>query len=257
MNIYVCIKQVPDTTTRIRLRDDGDGIDESDIKWIISPHDELAIEEALQVRERTPESTVTALTAGPARADDALRMALAMGVDRAVRLDLPGDADPAMNAKALAAAIGKVGPADIVFTGKEAIDDGAAQVGHLLAFHLGLPAVTAVNRVEYGDGKILCRRDAGGGNLETIEAPLPAVVAAQVGLNQPRYATAFNIIKARKKPIDTMAMTDLGVSESDRKTRLIHFHLPPPKQPCRFIDGPPADQARELIRVLREEIKAI
>ena len=114
MNIFVCIRQVPDTTTRIKLREDGNGIDEADIQWIISPHDELAIEEALQLRDRQPGSTVTVLSAGPERVTESLRMALAMGADSAVRLDLPGDADSATNARALAAAIGKLGQADVV-----------------------------------------------------------------------------------------------------------------------------------------------
>lgn len=257
MNIFVCIKQVPDTTTRIKLREDGNGIDEADIQWIISPHDELAIEEALRLREQQTGSNVSVLSAGPERVTDSLRMALAMGADSAVRLDLPSDADSGMNARALAAAIGKLGPVDIVFTGKEAIDDGAAAVGPLLAVFLDLPSVTVVNGIDYGDGAITCRRDVGGGNIEVIETPLPAVVAAQVGLNEPRYATALNIIKAKKKPIDTLSADELGVTGADRKTRLKNFELPPPKQSCRIIEGTPADQARELIRVLAEDIQVI
>ena len=257
MNIFVCIKQVPDTTTRIKLRDDRNGIDEADIQWIISPHDELAIEEALRLREQQRDSTITVLSAGPERVTDSLRMALAMGADKAVRLDLPGEADSSMNARALAAAIGKLGQADIVFTGKEAIDDGAAAVGQALAVFLDMPCVTVVNGINYGDGAITCRRDVGGGCIEVIETPLPAVVAAQVGLNEPRYATALNIIKAKKKPIDILTAEELGVTEANRKTRLKNFELPPPKKPCRIIEGTPADQAKELVRVLAEEIQAI
>ncbi|MDP6082882.1 MAG: electron transfer flavoprotein subunit beta/FixA family protein [Verrucomicrobiota bacterium] len=257
MNIFVCIKQVPDTTTRIKLRGDGNGIDEADIQWIISPHDELAIEEALRLREQEPESIITVLSAGPERVTDSLRMALAMGVDSAVQVDLPGDADSAMNARALAAVIGRLGQTDIILTGKEAVDDGAAAVGPMLAVFLGLPCVTVVNGIDYGDGAITCRRDVGGGNIEVIETPLPAVVAAQVGLNEPRYATALNIIKAKKKPIDTLSADELGITEADRKMRLKNFELPPPKQPCRLIEGATAEQANELIRVLAEEIQAI
>ena len=257
MNIFVCIKQVPDTTTRIKLRDDRNGIDESDIQWIISPHDELAIEEALRLREQQPDSIVTVLSAGPERVSDSLRMALAMGADSAVQVELPGDGDSTMNASALAAAIRRLGPADIVFTGKEAIDDGAAAVGQALAVFLDMPCVTVVNGIDYGDGAITCRRDVGGGSIEVIESPLPVVVAAQVGLNEPRYATALNIIRAKKKPVDTLTADELGVTEANRKTRLKNFELPPPKQPCRIIEGAPADQAKELIRVLAEEIQAI
>ena len=257
MNIFACIKQVPDTTTRIKLRDDRNGIDESDIQWIISPHDELAIEEALRLREQQPDSTVTVLSAGPERVSDSLRMALAMGADSAVQVDLPGDGDSTMNASALAAAIRRLGPADIVFIGKEAIDDGAAAVGQAVAVFLDMPCVTVVNGIDYGDGVITCRRDVGGGSIEVIETPLPAVVAAQVGLNEPRYATALNIIRAKKKSVDTLTADELGVTEANRKTRLKNFELPPPKQPCRIIEGATADQARELIRVLAEDIQVI
>jgi len=257
MNIFVCIRQVPDTTTRIKLREDGNGIDETDIQWIISPHDELAIEEALQLRDRQPGSTVTVLSAGPERITDSLRMALAMGADSAVRLDLSGDADSAMNAQAISAAIGKLGPADVVFVGKEAIDDGAGAVGTMLAVKLGFSCINVVNGIEYGEGSVTCRRDVGGGNIEIIEAELPAVISAQVGLNEPRYATALNIIKAKKKPIETLSADDLGITESSRKTLLKNFDLPPPKQPCRLIGGSPAEQATELVRVLAEDIQAI
>ena len=144
-----------------------------------------------------------------------------------------------------------------MFVGKEAIDDGAGAVGTMLAVKLGLPCVNVVNGIEYGDGSVTCRRDVGGGNIEIIETPLPAVISAQVGLNEPRYATALNIIKAKKKPIDTMTAEELGVTDADRKTRLRNFELPPPKQPCRIIEGSPAEQANELIRVLAEDVQAI
>ena len=110
-----------------------------------------------------------------------------------------------------------------------------------------------VNGIEYCDGSVTCRRDVGG-NIEIIETPLPAVISAQVGLNEPRYATALNIIKAKKKPIDTMTAEELGVTDADRKTRLRNFELPPPKQPCRIIEGSPAEQANELIRLLAETL---
>ncbi|MED5454183.1 MAG: electron transfer flavoprotein subunit beta/FixA family protein [Verrucomicrobiota bacterium] len=257
MNIFVCIKQVPDTTTQIKLREDGNGIDEQDIQWIISPHDELAVEEAIRLREKKENSTVTVLSAGPERATDALRMALAMGADSAVRLDLPDNADSVMNARALTAAINKIGPADIVFTGKEAIDDGASAVGSMMAVFLNIPCLTVVNKIDYSEDSIVCQRDIGGGNIEIIETQLPAIVSAQVGLNEPRYATALNIIKAKKKPIETISADELGITENNRKTKLTCFELPPPKQPCRIIEGSATEQANELIRILAEEIQAI
>ena len=120
-----------------------------------------------------------------------------------------------------------------------------------------MPCGTGVNSINYGDGASTGRRDGGGGSIEVIEAPLPAVVAAQVGLNEARYATALNIIKAKKKPIEILTAEELGVTEANRKTRLKNFELPPLKKPCRIIEGAPADQAKELVRVLAEEIQAI
>ena len=257
MDIYVCIKQVPDTTTRIKLQENGGWIDTMDVQWIISPCDEIAIEEALQLRDKHSGSTVTALSAGPARVADSLRMALAMGVDSGVHLDLFEQADSFLTARVLAAGVKHLGRPDIIFTGKEAIDDGAAQVSQLLAEFLDLPCVTVVQEIIYEEGQAVCNRSMGGGSREIIETRLPAVLAGQIGLNQPRYATALNIIKAKKKAIKTLTPDELGVTDLECKTRLKNFELPPPKAPCRLIAGEPREQASEIIRILREELKVI
>lgn len=257
MNIYVCIKQVPDTETRIKLNADSSGIDSAGIKWIMSPYDEFAVEEALRLKEKNAGSTVTVLSAGPARVTDSLRTALAMGADNGIHIEIPETADNNLSAKALAGALKKEGKVDIVFMGKEAIDDGSAQVTQLTAEYLGVPCVTVVLNVEYGATSIKCKREIEGGAFEMVETQLPAMVAAQKGMNEPRYASLPNIMKAKKKEIKALKMADAGVSESDQKIRYKNFQLPPPKQAGKKIAGEPAAQAKELVRLLHEEAKVV
>ncbi|MEN9723018.1 MAG: hypothetical protein RJB38_1004 [Pseudomonadota bacterium] len=257
MNIYVCIKQVPDTETKIKLNTDSSGIDTTGIKWIMSPYDEFAVEEALRLREKNPGSTVTVVSAGPLRVVETLRTALAMGADNAIHIDSPESADSYRVAKAIAAALKKEPQIDIVFAGKEAIDDGAAQVSQLVAEGLGIPYVTVVLNAEYSAGSVKCRREVEGGAIEVVTTPLPALIAAQKGLNEPRYASLPNIMKAKKKEVKVLKEADLGVSDADQKIRYKNFQLPPPKQAGKKIAGDPATQAKELARLLREEAKVI
>ncbi|HTL13005.1 MAG TPA: electron transfer flavoprotein subunit beta/FixA family protein, partial [Bdellovibrionota bacterium] len=163
MNIFVCIKQVPDTETKIKVNGDKSWIDTTGIKWIMSPYDEFAVEEGLRLRDKNPGSSVTVVSAGPARVVDTLRTALAMGADNAVHVDVPETSDSNLVAKALAGALKKESKVDVIFTGKEAIDDGAAQVSQLLGADLGLPVVTVVLGIEYQGGKVRCRREVEGG----------------------------------------------------------------------------------------------
>jgi electron transfer flavoprotein beta subunit len=257
MNIYVCIKQVPDTETKIKLSADNASIDATGVKWILSPYDEFAVEEALRLREKNPGSTVTVLSAGPARVVETIRTALAMGADNGIHVELPEDADNWMAALALAGALKKEAKIDILFTGKEAIDDGASQVSQWVAEHLGLPVVTVALSVEYGATSLKCKREIEGGAFEIIETSLPAVIAAQKGMNEPRYASLPNIMKAKKKEVKAYKMADVGVSETDRKVRYKNYQLPPPKQAGKKLSGDPATQAKELVRLLHEEAKVV
>jgi electron transfer flavoprotein beta subunit len=257
MNIYVCIKQVPDTETKIKLAADSNGIDMTGIKWIMSPYDEFAVEEALRLREKNPGSTVTVVSAGPVRVVDTLRTALAMGADNAIHVDAPEGADNFRSAKALAAALKREPKVDLVFTGKEAIDDGAAQVSQLVAEFMEIPYVTVVLNAEYGAGSVKCKREVEGGAFEIVTTPLPALIAAQKGMNEPRYASLPNIMKAKKKEVKVLEESELGIGDSDQKIRYKNFQLPPPKQAGKKISGEPAAQARELARLLHEEAKVI
>lgn len=257
MNIYVCIKQVPDTETKLKLNADQTGIDTTGIKWIMSPYDEFAIEEALRLKEKNAGSTVTVLSAGPVRVIETMRTALAMGADSGIHVEVAETADNNLTAKALAGALKKEAQVDLIFTGKEAIDDGAAQVSQLVAEYFGIPYITVVLNIEYAGNTVKCKREIEGGSFEIIEASLPLLIAAQKGLNEPRYASLPNIMKAKKKEVKMLKMADVGVSESDQKIRFKNLQLPPPKQAGKKITGDPAAQAKELVRLLHEEAKVV
>jgi electron transfer flavoprotein beta subunit len=257
MNIYLCIKQVPDTETKIKLNADQSGVDLAGTKWIMSPYDEFATEEALRLREKNPGSTVTVISAGPARVVETLRTALAMGADSAIHLDIPETADNNLVAKSIAGALKKEPKVDIIFSGKEAIDDGSAQVSQLVAEYLDISAVTVVLNVEYSSDKVKCKREIEGGAFELVEAPLPVLIAAQKGLNEPRYASLPNIMKAKKKEVKVLKMSDVGTTDSDQKIKYKNFQLPPPKQAGKKLAGTPEAQAKELVRLLHEEAKVV
>ncbi|MCM0604728.1 MAG: electron transfer flavoprotein subunit beta/FixA family protein [Xanthomonadaceae bacterium] len=257
MNIYVCIKQVPDTETKIKLSPDSTGIDTTGIKWIVSPYDEFAIEEALRLKEKNAGSLVTVIAAGPARVVEALRTALAMGADNAIHVEIAETADNFFTAKSLAAALKKEAKVDIVYFGKEAIDDGAGQTAQLTAALMDLPCVTVALNVEYSADKIKAKREVEGGAFEMIEATLPVVIAAQKGMNEPRYASLPNIMKAKKKEVKAYKESDLGVSSADQKIKLKNFQLPPPKQPGKKVEGDAATAAKALVQLLHTEAKVI
>jgi electron transfer flavoprotein beta subunit len=256
MKIFVCVKQVPDTETKIKIAADGKSIDTAGIKWILCPYDEFAVEEAIRFKEKNTGATVTVLTAGPDRAVEALRTALAMGCDEAVHVTVPESADSYLAAKALARAVEKSGPAHIIFTGKQAIDDDAAQVHQAMAEFLNLPAVTVVLRAQYGT-TIQAEREVEGGAIEKYEVPTPCVIAAQKGMNEPRYASLPNIMKAKKKEVKKLTLSDLDISDTQGKISYSQMTLPPERGSCKMIQGDPATVAKELVKALHEDAKVI
>ncbi|MBM4313379.1 MAG: electron transfer flavoprotein subunit beta/FixA family protein, partial [Deltaproteobacteria bacterium] len=235
MNIVACVKQVPDTEAQIRVKPDGSGIEEGGIKWVMNPYDEFGVEEALRLKEKTG-GEMTVVSVGPARAMETIRTALAMGADKGIHISDPilDKADAFHTATALAAAIKEI-PYDIVFCGQRAIDDDSAQVGAILAELLGIPQVTVVTRFELNDGKIKVIRPIEGAQL-LIECPLPALVTAQKGLNEPRYASLPGIMKAKKKPVDVKDAAALGIS-AESKARVAKFIPPPARAAGRIICG--------------------
>jgi electron transfer flavoprotein beta subunit len=259
MKIIVCVKQVPDTEARIRISPEGAGILEADLNWIVSPYDEFAIEEALRIKEAKG-GEVVLVSMGPDRAQSALRSGLAMGADSAVHLKDPAfDAtDTLGTARALAAAIKTLAPFDLVLAGQQGVGGDHSQIPGLLAEMLDLPQVTMAVKVELGDGKAVVTRETEGAH-ETWETALPAVISAQKGLNEPRYASLKGIMAAKKKPTDVKDAAALGLSAADLapRTRVVALELPPARPPIRMIEGDPDVQAKELLRLLHEEAKVI
>lgn len=260
MKIVVCVKQVPDTETRVRIAASGDAVSEAEVaSWIVSPYDEFAIEEALRVKE-TKGGEVVAVTAGPERAQAALRTALAMGADSAVHVKDAAleAADTLGTARALAAAVKTLAPFDLVLCGQQGVGGDNSQVPGMVAELLDLPQVTVAVKIEIGEGKATVEREIEGGR-ETWETPLPAVVSAQKGLNEPRYASLKGIMAAKKKPLQVLDLAGLGLDAGAvaPKVEVTALELPPSRPPVRMIEGDPAAQAKELIRLLHEEAKVI
>ncbi len=259
MNCIVCMASVPDTASVIKIGGDGKGIDESAIKWIVSPYDEYALEEALQITEAKG-GEVTVVTYGPDHAEAALRDCLARGAHQAVHV-LGGEAtlgDSLTIAKVLAAAI-KDRAYDLVLCGIKGVGTDCAQVGQMLAELLDLPHVASITELEVGDGSLTAGRDVEGGR-EKVESPLPALVTCQKGLNEPRYAALKGIMAAKKKPVEKVEVASLGVDESAGGFyRVEKFELPPEKAAGTIIQGEDdaAAAAAELVKLLREEAKAI
>ena len=259
MNCIVCMASVPDTASVIKVGGDGKGIDEAGIKWIVSPYDEYALEEALQITEAKG-GEVTVVTYGPDSAEAALRDCLARGAHQAVHV-LGGEAtlgDSFTIAKVLAAAL-KDREYDLVLCGFKGVGTDCGQVGQMLAELLDLPHVANVTELEVGDGSLAAGRDVEGGK-EKVESPLPALVTCQKGLNEPRYAALKGIMAAKKKPVDKVEVASLGIDEtSGGFYKVEKLELPPAKAAGTIIQGEDdaAAAAAELVKLLREEAKAI
>jgi electron transfer flavoprotein beta subunit len=258
MKIAVCLKQVPDTETRIRIGPDGKGIVESDVNWIVSPYDEFAIEEALRIKEAKG-GEVVLVSLGPDRAQSALRNGLAMGADSALHLKDPlfDQTDTLGTAWALATALKPMAP-DLVLMGQQGVGGDNAQVPGLVAEILDLPQVTMAVKIEVQDGKATIEREIEGAH-ETWDVTLPAVVSAQKGLNEPRYASLKGIMAAKKKLISTKGAADLGLTAEQLapKTRVVALELPPSRSAVKMIEGDADTQVKELLRLLHEEAKVI
>jgi electron transfer flavoprotein beta subunit len=261
MNIFVCVKQVPDTETKVKPNGDGTYIETNGIKWILNPYDEFAVEQALLVKQANSGSTVTVVRVGGVKDTEALRTALAMGADDAILVEADDNLDSYMTAKALKGAIEKSGKtADLIFTGKQAIDDDCLQVPQLLAQMLNIPSVSVVVGYE-GEGKVTLKREVEGGALEVYEVESPVLIACNKGLNTPRYASLPGIMKAKRKPLAQHSLADVGVSDADRRVVYSDFQLPPEKPPGKKFDamdeGAQAGVVKEVVQLLRNEAKVI
>jgi electron transfer flavoprotein beta subunit len=260
VEIVVLLKQVPATESMITIAEDGVSINTADLKWVISPYDEFAVEEALRIKEAQG-GKVTILTVGPDKATEAIRTALAMGADEGILINDPAAqaCDGLGIAKILAAAL-KSMPYDLIIAGQRAVDDDNFLVGTAVAEFLGIPNISIINHQEISDGKIRCRRTVEGG-IVVLESNLPALLTTQRGLNEPRYASLPGIMKAKKKPLATKSLADIGLAETDlgeSKTKIISMQKPPERGGGRVIDGETAaEKAATLVKLLAEEAKVI
>jgi len=259
MKILVAIKQVPDTATQVKITGDARSIETAGITWIVSPYDEFAVEEALRIKEKRGQGEVVAVTLGPDRAKEALRSCLAMGADRAIHVNDPafGEADTLMTARALAAVVKQEQPG-LVLVGRQAIDDDMGAVGAQLAEVLGWPcAYWIMEETVDADAKTVKAARQVEGGLEVFDVPLPAVLAAQKGLNEPRYPTLKGIMGAKKKEIKDVKAGDLGLAAEAPQLSITKLEALPPRPPGRVIEGDVATAVKELVRSLREDAKAI
>ncbi|NEU29834.1 electron transfer flavoprotein subunit beta/FixA family protein [bacterium LRH843] len=256
MNIFVIMKRTFDTEEKISIRNGQ--IDESGAEFIINPYDEYALEEAIVLRDEHG-GEVTVVTVGEEEAEKELRMALAMGADKAVRIESEDiDEQDQYTTATLLAAYLKEQTVDIILGGNVAIDGGSGQVAPRVAELLQLPQVTTITKINVTGKKAIIVRDVEG-DEETVEVSLPLLVTAQQGLNEPRYPSLPGIMKAKKKPLHTLDLDDLDVKEEDvlAKTSTIDIFLPPEKQAGKILTGDPKEQVKQLVSLLKSEAKVI
>lgn len=249
MKILVSVKRVVDFNVKVRVKSDGSGVDLANVKMSMNPFDEIAVEEAVRLKEKGVATEIVAISCGVAGCQETLRTALALGVDRAILVETNVELQPLAVAKLLAAVVTRESP-QLVILGKQAIDDDASQVGQMLAALLDWPQATFASKLDINGAHAIVKREVDGG-LETIEMELPAVVTVDLRLNEPRYATLPNIMKAKKKQMDVTTPEALGV---DVAPRLSTLKVVEPKK--RTGGGKVADVA-ELVDKLRNEAKVI
>ena len=249
MKVLVPVKRVIDYNVKVRVKADQSGVELANVKMSMNPFDEIAVEEAIRMREAGKAEEVIAVSIGPQQAQETIRTALAMGADRGIHVVHDGELEPLAVAKMLKAIVDKEQPG-IVILGKQAIDDDCNQTGQMLSALLGWSQATFASKIEVGDGALTVTREVDGG-LETISVKTPAIVTTDLRLNEPRYASLPNIMKAKKKPIDPTTPADLGVDPTPRLTTL--KVVEPPKRQC----GVKVADVAELVSKLKNEAKVI
>ena len=249
MKALVAVKRVVDYNVKVRVKSDNTGVDIANVKMSMNPFDEIAVEEAVRLKEKGIVTEVIAVSCGPTQAQETLRTAMAIGADRGILVESAEELQPLAVAKLLKAVQDKE-QAELIILGKQAIDDDSNQVGQMLAALLDLPQATFASKVEVTDGKASVTREVDGG-LETLSISLPAVVTTDLRLNEPRYVTLPNIMKAKKKPIDTMKPEDLGVDVTSRlKTLKV-------AEPAKRSAGIIVPDVTTLVDKLKNEAKVI
>jgi electron transfer flavoprotein beta subunit len=257
VNIFVCVKQVPDTETKIQIKDDKTGIKEDSIKWVMNPYDEFAVEEAIKLKNDLGAEKVFAVTLGPQkRVQDSLRVALAMGCDEGVVIDSEESMDSLTTAKAIKTAIEKTGDFKLVLTGKSAIDDNSQAFTQQLAALLNVPHAQAVSKIDVDGSSLEVQREAESGSKEVYKIDGACVIGATKGLNTPRYPSLPGIMKAKKKPVHTHSLSDLGI-ETTSKVQYVEYKPPAEKPETKILNGEVDKQVTELVDLLKNEAKVL
>jgi len=249
MKVLVPVKRVVDYNVKVRVKSDQSAVDIANVKMSMNPFDEIAVEEAIRLKEKGAATEVVAVSCGVAQCQETLRTAMAIGADRSVLVQTDAELQPLAVAKLLKALADKESP-DLIILGKQAIDDDANQTGQMLAALLGWPQATFASKVEIADGRALVTREVDGG-LETLSVKLPAIITTDLRLNEPRYVTLPNIMKAKKKPLDTVTPPSLGVDPAPR-LKTLKFSEPPARQA-----GIMVPDVATLVHKLKHEAKVI
>jgi len=249
MKVLTCVKRVVDFNVKVRVKPDASGVETTNVKMSMNPFDEIAVEEAVRLKEKGVASEIVAVSCGPVACQETLRTALALGADRAVLVQADADLEPLAVAKLLAALVRKEAP-QLVILGKQAIDDDANQTGQMIAALLDWPQATFASKLDIADGKATVKREVDGG-LETVEVTLPAVVTTDLRLNEPRYATLPNIMKAKRKPLETLTPEGLGIDVAPRLKTLKVV------EPAKRKGGGRVADVKELVAKLRTEAKVL
>jgi len=249
MKVLVPIKRVVDFTVKVRVKSDGSGVDLDNVKMSMNPFDEIAVEEAIRLKERGIVTEIVTVSIGSPACQETLRTAMAMGADRSILIESENGLEPLAIAKLLKTVVLKENP-QVVILGKQAIDDDSNQTGQLLAGLLDWPQATFASKLEMTNGKAVVTREIDGG-LETLEVTLPAVITTDLRLNEPRYTTLPNIMKAKKRPLDILKVADLQIDTAPRLT-ILTVEAPRPRKA-----GIRVASVEELITKLRDEAKVI
>jgi electron transfer flavoprotein beta subunit len=256
MKIYVCVKHVPDTAAKITVVG-GTGFAET-CKFIINPYDEYSVEEAVQLKKRAGQGEVIVVTVGREAAITTMRSALALGADRGILVKTDSQfLDSALTGQALKKVIEQDGAPDLIFCGKQSIDSEGMQTPFRLAKAFDMPVVTDVVGLSITEGVAIVEREIGGGAREVVEMPLPGVIGATRGLNEPHYPKLPDIMKAKKKEVKQLDIAELGLDLASPQTELIHLEAVPERGPARMMEGSTREMVEQLVRILKDEEKVI
>ena len=256
MKIYVCVKHVPDTAAKITVIE-GSSFAET-CKFIVNPYDEYAVEEAVQIIKQAGDGEVVIVTVGKESAVNTMRAALALGANRGILVKTEAQfLDSSLTGQALKKAIEQDGSPDLIFCGKQSIDSEGMQTPFRLARALDLPVLTDVVGLSIGDGKAVAEREVGGGAREVVEMPMPCVIGATRGLNEPHYPKLPDIMKAKKKEIKQIDIADLGLDQGSPLTEIVSLEAVAERGDARILEGSPREAVEQLVKLLKEEDKVI